>query len=326
MAPVFARLFDEPQLVGLISLAALVFIIAPAGQQFRILLERDLQFKTLAKIEIPASLAGTFIAVVAAVSGVGAASVILGTLGTASVTAALLAWRGWRRNRPAFHCGGATILGDTWGFGLYQMGERSLSYLGQNIDYLLIGGFLGPSALGVYTISYQVVVIAQRQINPVLTRIAFPIFAKRRNDNAALRRGFLELSRLLAYLSFPLLVGLAIVAPQAVPVLFGDEWDDAIVLIQILSILGVFKAIGNPMGSLSISQGASGYCLLDHRGATRVRHGRSEPGRAVWPSRCMLGSCCRGGGTMDTRRPGRVRHCVADSSQVLLQSFCNPLP
>jgi O-antigen/teichoic acid export membrane protein len=88
-----------------------------------------------------------------------------------------------------------------------------------------------------------------------MTRVAFPTFARRRDDDVALRNGFLEMMRLVALISLPALVGLAIVAPQLVPALFGSKWHGAVVLIQILSLLGIAKALGNPFGSLLLAKG-----------------------------------------------------------------------
>jgi O-antigen/teichoic acid export membrane protein len=134
------------------------------------------------------------------------------------------------------------------------MGERSINYLYSSVDYLLIGRFLGADALGAYYIAYQLAVRPLLKVNPVLTRVAFPVFAKKQQDDAALRRGFAELVRLVAFVAFPLLVGLAVLAPQLVPLAFGEEWSDSIPLIQILAGLGALKAVVNPIGALLLAK------------------------------------------------------------------------
>ena len=92
------------------------------------------------------------------------------------------------------------------------------------------------------------------QFNPILTRVAFPVFAHRQNDDAALRRGYAELSSILSLISFPYLIGAAIVAPDLVPAVFSDRWLDAVPLVQILALLGIFKALGNPQGSIYLAK------------------------------------------------------------------------
>lgn len=52
-----------------------------------------------------------------------------------------------------------------------------------------------------------------------------------------------------------MMVGLAVVAPIAVPVIFGEQWLPSIILIQILAIVGLLRSTGNPVGSLLLSKG-----------------------------------------------------------------------
>ena len=51
------------------------------------------------------------------------------------------------------------------------------------------------------------------------------------------------------------MAGLAVVAPIAVPVIFGEQWLPSIILVQILSIVGLLRSTGNPVGSLLLSKG-----------------------------------------------------------------------
>ena len=93
------------------------------------------------------------------------------------------------------------------------------------------------------------------KLNPVLSKVAFPVFAKRQTDAEALRRGFGELVELVAVVTFPLLVGLGVTASIAVPVLFGPEWQPAVVLVQIMVAMGMLKCLSNPLGSVLLAKG-----------------------------------------------------------------------
>lgn len=67
--------------------------------------------------------------------------------------------------------------------------------------------------------------------------------------------GYLELIKLLALIVFPILVGIWATTPIAVPLFFGEKWIPAIRLIQILTLLGMMKTIGNPIGSILLARG-----------------------------------------------------------------------
>ena len=73
------------------------------------------------------------------------------------------------------------------------MGERMVNFLSANVDYILVGRFLGPSALGAYSVPYQARGQACVRVQPDSTRVSFPAFAKKQHDDEALARGYAEL-------------------------------------------------------------------------------------------------------------------------------------
>jgi O-antigen/teichoic acid export membrane protein len=252
--PLFAALLKQPRLEIYLPWAALVFVLLPWGQEFQVLLQKELRFRILAMIEIAAAAVGTATAIFAALAGLSVFALIAGLLAGAGTRAAGLSVVGWKRWRPILRL----RFGDLRGymkFGLYQMGERTLNELTANIDYLLIGRFLGSVALGLYSVAYQLVVFPFQRINPVLTRVAFPVFSLRQDDDEAVSKGFCQLSEMLVFLVFPLLVGLLVTAPVMVPVLFGRKWVGAVPIVQVLSLMAMVKTLANPMGAVLLAKG-----------------------------------------------------------------------
>jgi len=135
------------------------------------------------------------------------------------------------------------------------MGERSINYFSANVDTILIGRLLGAEVLGLYTVAYQLIITPVKRINPILTRIAFPVFAKIQDNNPSLVSGYNQMIKFLGYLSCPLLIGLAVTAPLLIPALFGDGWEQTIFLVQVLSVVGILRALSNPSGSLLLAKG-----------------------------------------------------------------------
>jgi O-antigen/teichoic acid export membrane protein len=268
-APLIAAFFGEPSLVAPLRLICLSFVIVPLGQQFQVLLQRDLEFDLLARRDIAASLAGLVVAVGTAAAGQGVYALVWGQLTTVTVKSFTTAAVGWRRWRPSLHLRWGDLHGFL-SFGLYQLGERSIYYWAANIDYLLIGRYLGPEQLGIYTVAYNLVVMPVSKLNPVLAKVAFPVFAKRQTDAEALRRGFGELVELVAVVTFPLLVGLGVTASIAVPVLFGPEWQPAVVLVQIMVAMGMLKCLSNPLGSVLLAKGRADVGFWLNVAATAV--------------------------------------------------------
>lgn len=249
-----ARVFAEPRLVDLLPWAAVMFLITPLGQQYQALLQKELRFNTLAAVAVGSSLAGVVVAVSTALAGAGVYALIWGQLTLAATRSVWLFVRGVRDWRPRLHFRRSDLEGYL-GFGVNQLAEKTFIYFAANMDYLLVGRILGSEVLGVYYVAYEIAIRPVKKINPVFTRVAFPVFARRQNENKVLARGYTELSRLIATVLFPILLGLAVTAPMVVEVAFGDGWAAAAPLLQVLALVGMFKALGNPVGSILLAKG-----------------------------------------------------------------------
>lgn len=252
--PFVSNMYADSRLEGLMSVAALSFLFTSFGQQFQILLQKDLMFTTLSKAEMAASASGVTVSILAALAGHGVLSLLWGMLANSALKSSILVAACWGQWRPYLRF----KLGDIKkyaSFGLFQMGEKLLNYFGGQIDKLFIGYMLGMQPLGYYSIAYQLMMRPLQVINPVLTRVALPVFAKMQSDDAGLRRGYTELLSTLSIVLMPIYMALIVLADPIVNLFLGPGWGSAAELLRILSILGFFYFIGNPVGSLLLAKG-----------------------------------------------------------------------
>ena len=63
------------------------------------------------------------------------------------------------------------------------------------------------------------------------------------------------MQELTALVNFPLLFGMVVVAPLAIPLLFGASWQPAVLLLQTLSIVGMGRAVSGTIGPLLLARG-----------------------------------------------------------------------
>ncbi|MDD5668370.1 MAG: MOP flippase family protein [Actinomycetota bacterium] len=253
-APLVVFFYHEPRLYDLVLWISPIFLVSSTGMPFQMMLQKELLFSRLAKIEIIATVVGAIVAVSAALMDGGVYALVWGSVVDIIVRAALLVVVGWKNWHPHVHFRWKDLRGFIR-FGLFNMGERLLNFYYANIDYIILGRFLGGEILGIYMIAYQMVVEPFLKINPILVRVAFPVFAKKQEDNAVLRKGYYELSKVVALLTFPVLALIAATTHIFIPALFGEKWNQAIPLIQILVILGVLRALINPIGSILYAKG-----------------------------------------------------------------------
>ncbi|HEX6631666.1 MAG TPA: MOP flippase family protein [Gemmatimonadaceae bacterium] len=254
VSPLVVRLFDEPQLTHLLRVLSLMFLIVPAGKQFEMLLQREMRFRTLAAEGISGAVAGTIVAIGGALSGWGVWSLVAGYLVTGVVRTLVLVVLGLRIHRPALHFRRADLRGFV-GFGAYQMGERTVNFATQRLDQLIAGSLLSAVALGLYNFAFNLTAQPMSRINPDATKVALPALSRVQESPERLRRGYLDMLRLITIVNAPVLLGLAAVAPQLVPVVFGAQWLASVPLLQLLALVTLSRAIGNPMGSLMLARG-----------------------------------------------------------------------
>jgi len=135
------------------------------------------------------------------------------------------------------------------------MGERAINYFNANIDNIIIGRFLGPAALGFYTLAYQISIFPLTKLNPVITKVMFPLFSKIQNDSIGFRDGYSKMVKYVALFSFPLMVGMFVVANEFILLFLGKKWVASILVLQILCIISLFKSLVNPIGTVLLAKG-----------------------------------------------------------------------
>lgn len=260
ISPLISAFFHETRLNNLLFWAAFIFPITAIGQQFQMILTKELQFGRLAKIEIVSSSVGAVVAIAAAFWHQGVYSLIWGQLTTSACAALLLTYMGWREWHPSLMFKPRSLRG-LISFGLYMMGARVVTYFSSNVDYIMVGRFLGPTALGIYTLAWQLIIVPIAKLQPILTRVSFPVFARKQNDDQALKRGYIELSKMVAILTLPIMTLTAATASVLVPVVFGPKWNAAIPLLEIFVLFGLFKSLANPIDSLVLAKGRAGIAF-----------------------------------------------------------------
>ncbi|MGM0902926.1 MAG: teichuronic acid biosynthesis protein TuaB [Bacillota bacterium] len=253
-SPLIASMFREEQLVDLIRLLSVMFLIAPLGQQSQYMLQKELRFNELAFIEMLATLLSflVLIGLVFTISPIHAyvLSQVLfyGLKGLLYFAFYLKTWR----PGLVFHLGECR---EILSFGGYQLASRLVNRIGANLDVLLIGRFMGAEALGLYHLANQIVTIPVLKINPILTRVAFPLFSKNQHDHASIKDGFLHITKLLGIVAFPLLMGLVAVADVFIGTIFGEKWLEAVPVLQIMAMVGLLRVLMNPNGSVLLAKG-----------------------------------------------------------------------
>lgn len=252
--PSISTLLNEPELTTLLRISALMIPIAAASTQFRMVFHRNMEFSIVAKQEILTTTLNLIVSVAMALAGYGVWSLLVGYMIGHSIGQLWILFAGLRTWKPSFVFD-LTGLKPVFRYGMYHSGEKMVQFLNMKIDQILIMTLLGIQALGIYNMALNLVIYPIQRINQAVTQVMFPLFAKQQDDVPALRNGYLNLLKTVTLINAPLMVGIMITAPLFIPLLLGDQWTNAILLTQILSIYSYQKSTGAPAGSLLLAVG-----------------------------------------------------------------------
>lgn len=256
IAPLVAVFYSEPRLVPVLRLLSLTFIIAGVSILQKALLEKDLAFNALAKIELVAVVAGALVGIGSALMYLGVWSLVYQAITVATVTT-FLTWLSisWR---PKFIFSWQEVQQVT-SYSLNLTGFNIFNYFSRNADYLLIGKFLGTEALGYYTLAYRLMLYPLQNISTVITRVMFPTFAQVQNDNARFGRAYLKVVSTIALVTFPMMIGLLAASEPFVITFFGNKWQPVILLLMILAPVGMLQSIGMTVGTIYTAKGRTDW-------------------------------------------------------------------
>lgn len=253
-SPLISNIYENQKLTPLINLVAATFLIKPWGQQFMVLLQKNMRFNAIAKTEIISRFISFIVVIVLAYKNFGVYSLAIGSIVFAVFSTIGYNFYGRNLYRPKFYLN-IKLLKDFLSFGLFQMGEKIITYFSSQFDTILIGKLLGLEVLGIYNVAKNLVSKPSGIINPVITKVTFPIMSKIDNNITQLKNVFLKTVSYLSLVNFPVHFLIALLAEPLIIIMFGDEWIQAIPIVRVLSFVFLLRSIGNPAGSLLLSRG-----------------------------------------------------------------------
>ena len=142
-----------------------------------------------------------------------------------------------------------------WGFvrfGLTINLGVLLWFLYSNADFAVVGWSLGDQALGVYSLAFQLISLPVQRISANVNQVMYAVFCRLQDEPQLIRNWFLRLARLMAAVSTPALVGLALVADDALSIL-GPQWGAAVVPFRLLCPVGIIMVVSSALPQLLVA-------------------------------------------------------------------------
>ena len=256
-----ANYFGDARLESLLILSALTVIISSLGQQLLTTAQKEMNFGPLVVLEVISVLVGFVVAVSLALLGVGVYALVWGAIAN-SLSSTVLAWllisRGWR---PLWHVRLEDIK-PYFGFGGAVVGNAMVSQVNLTIDLLLGGRMLAVAHLGLYSVPRNFVLQLQFLVNPIVTRVGFPLIAEVQHDIPRVRAIFLRTLSMTSSINAPFYIGIAFFCTRNLYKFYlGAKWVESGDLLRVLAMWGLVRSMGNPVGSVLLGMGRAGLSL-----------------------------------------------------------------
>ncbi len=259
LATPIARILHAPGSEAVLIVTALGLPLGCAGAVPAALLARDLRFREDTRSRALSSLFGTLVSVALAVRGDGVWSLVIGDL--ARRLSGLLLASVYARWLPGTSGGPKAFL-ELARFNSQTLTLYLITSLETTLARLLIARLLGIEALGIYTMARKLLDALTAAVMSPFTTVVMPAAARSQDDPRATSALLETLYRLSALVVFPAFLGLAALAPVAVPLAFGQQWSSATVPIQMLMLVGLRSATGSINSSVLRGIGQTHLVLI----------------------------------------------------------------
>ena len=235
-----ANLLDQESLVLVLVVLSLVIPIGSASIVQRAILTRNMAFRSLAVRTLVSISVGSVMGVGAAFMGFGVWSLVAQRLST-QLTGTIVLWRvsTWRPRLTFSY----TRFRELVRFGKHVVGTRLLNYFNANADNLVIGSVLGPTSLGFYTVGYRILRLTIQMTSNIIDKVAFPVYSRLQDNPKRFRRVYYKSTSFTALIAFPAFIGILILAPEIVTVVFGSKWLKSAPVMQVLALFGIVRAV-----------------------------------------------------------------------------------
>lgn len=236
-----ARFLEVGDMAATVRLVSIALVLRGLRNPWVVRLQRDLDFRSFARLDVGPAVVGAVVAVALAFDLRSAIAVVAGVL--AQDVARLV--QSWRVPNARAAVGFSSVdLRSLLGFGRWVFASRILVFVITQADDIAVAAALGPQALGTYQLAYLVSNAGAVEVASVINSIAYPIYARVRDQADRLEHAYERIVGGTALLALPVSIGVALVADPFAAAVLGEAWAGTVPVIRVLGVWGAVRALG----------------------------------------------------------------------------------
>lgn len=235
-APAISRFYHIDILTQILRIQGLILFVYAFNMIQNSMLRKQLRFKELAIVTVVASVMSLSIAIIMAYKGYGVWALVARNMVLAALTS-LIFWI-YIKWRPSLVFSLQSFK-QLFSFGFFIYLSNLVTSFSAKLQSLLIGRVFNTTVMGYYSKASTTEGQASTSISQILDNITGPLYAEVQDDQIALQNMVKRISVTLAYLTFPLMFVLILVAEPLFVFLYSDRWMPSVPYFQVLCIGGL---------------------------------------------------------------------------------------
>lgn len=253
-APIIANFYNEPLLKPISRILFLNIISTSLLNVPEIILTKKMELNKIAKSSVFSLFPSSIFAVIAAFMGYGVwALVIQSVMFTFLKMLFYTYYSGWKPKK-VFDRG---LLKELFPFSIRVLIINLINAIANNIYYLIIGRVYNMSQTGFFTQANKYQDIPTGLINNTFRSVSMPLLAGVNDDKERMKRVLRKLIKTVAFIAFPVLMLMVLIAKPMFVFLITDKWLPSVPIFQILCISGIFMVFNNVIQESILSKGKS---------------------------------------------------------------------
>lgn len=229
-APRLARFYQNPDLILIVRILGIGIVVSLIGNVPYALLQRRMDFFKINILSIIAAILTAIAAVLIAWFGYGYWALIIPGVAIGLCSVPLVFWLSGYR--PAFVFKWSEIK-KSGIFGLSVSVSNVLTYIGNNLDYLIMGRYWKTADFGQYYFAFEKSRLPYQLITSQVSNVFMPAFSRVQDNLSDLKNIYLKGTYNCCLLICPFYVMLIGLADPLFPWLFGKQWYPAIPVFQV---------------------------------------------------------------------------------------------
>ena len=259
-----ASVYDDPSLQPLFAAFSVCFLLASLTSVPSALLIREMHFRALETRVILGTLFGATVGVMLAFGGYGPWAIVGGEIANRAISLVTIWLQSRWRPRLLFS---RRKLREQFAYGGTLFGAFLLLQFSQTTQSLMVGRFLGETALGRLTVSQTLVYMPFNRVAGPIQQVMFPAFSRMQDEPARIMAALNRVNQVIAAIAFPTLAGFAILAPEFTSVVLGPKWEGTEAVIRCLALGGMVLALQRVNYSVLSARGYSRLIMWVGAGA-----------------------------------------------------------